>query len=60
MSVRKRSKFRTVQHRNLKLGVWNLCNNDSDKFEGQGHRSKVKVTRSKNVISRLLHGNFCV
>ena len=24
-----------------------------DKFEGQGHRSNVKVSRSKNVISRV-------
>ncbi len=28
-------------------------NNISNRFEGQGHRSKVKVTRLKNVIFRL-------
>ncbi len=26
------------------------CNNGSDKLEGKGHRSKVKVVRVKNVI----------
>ncbi len=29
-------------------------------FEGQGHRSKVKVIRLKNVISRVLEWFFCV
>ncbi len=31
-----------------------------DEFEGQGHRSKVKVTRLKNVIFLALDGVACV
>ena len=30
--------------------------NISDEFEGQGHRSKVKVARMKNVISKVPNG----
>ncbi len=32
----------------------------SDKFEGQGHRSKVKVAIKKNVIFRRFYGVTCV
>ena len=36
-------KPKIVQHGNLKLGVGNLCDNGSDKFEGQGHEDKIKA-----------------
>ena len=35
-------------------------NNISDKFEGQGHRSKVRVAILKNVIFRCFYGVTCV
>ncbi len=31
-----------------------------DDFNGQGHRSNVKVIWLKNVIFRVLAGEFCV
>ncbi len=35
--------------------------NISDEFEGQGHRSKFKVTRLKNVISEVSDGlSLCI
>ena len=34
--------------------------NRSDEFEGQGHRSKVKVATLKNVIIGLFDGVTCV
>ena len=47
--VRLRSTGRTVGPTDLKFGTRIKDRHISDKFEGQGHRSKVKVTRVKNV-----------
>ena len=40
----------------LKIGVTIDLDNISDEFEGQGHRSKVKVAMLKNVFFKLLMG----
>ena len=49
VSVCLRSTGRTVGPTDLKFGA-RIKNNDiSDEFEGQDHRSKVKVTKVKNV-----------
>ncbi len=42
-----------------KIGVGNDLDKISAKFEGQGHRSKVKVTRSENVILTVSDGLTC-
>ncbi len=44
----------TAGHMALKFGQGMGINNLEVDVEGQGHRSKVKVTRSKNVISGLI------
>ncbi len=53
LSVIQRSHGQTVWDRNLKFGVRFDLDNISYEFEGQGHRSKVKVVMFKNVIFRL-------
>ena len=39
--------FRTTKHKTNKLGSQVHCTEVSPEFEGQGQRSKVKVTRNK-------------
>ena len=39
--------FRTTKRRTTKLGGWVHCTKILPEFEGQGQRSKVKVTRDK-------------
>ena len=53
VSVCQRSHGRTVWATDLKFGRNIAYDNISDKFEGQGHRSKVNVAILKNVIFRL-------
>ncbi len=60
LSVSERSHGRTIGDRNLKFGQRIDLDNISDEFEGQGHRSKVKVAMLKNVIFRLFDGVNCV
>ncbi len=47
--VRLRSAGRTVGPTDLKFGARIKDHHILDEFEGQGHRSKVKVTKVKNV-----------
>ncbi len=44
----------------MKFGTGIDLDNILDKFEGQGHRSKVKVIQIKNVIFRVLAWVLCV
>ena len=44
----------------MKFGTVIDLNNISDEFEGQGHRSKVKVIWLKNVIFRVLAWILCM
>ncbi len=44
----------------VKFGIAIDLDNILDRFEGQGHRSKVKVIQSKNVIFRVLAWVFGV
>ena len=53
LSVSQRSHGWTVWAMDLKFGRNIAFDNTLDKFEGQGHRSKVKVDIFKNVIFRL-------
>ena len=43
---------KTVAVRGMKFGQDMHVDDPKDDLEGQGHRSKVRVTRSKNVIFR--------
>ena len=43
----------------LKFGIMNDLDNISDEFDRQGHRSKVKVARLKNVIFGFSVGLTC-
>jgi len=43
-----RDNFRMTKRRTIKLGAEVHCTKISPEFEGQGQRSKVKVTRDKN------------
>ncbi len=53
LSVSELSRGWTVWPRTTKSGTGIDLDNISAKFDGQGHRSKVKVARLKNVIFRL-------
>ncbi len=46
----------TVWHTDPKFGMGVDTDNISDEFKGQGHSSKVKVARLKNVILEFLMG----
>ncbi len=50
LSVIQRFYGLTVQDTDLRFGVRIDLDNISDEFEGQGHRSKVKVAMLKNMI----------
>ncbi len=58
--VCQRSPGWTVWRTDLKFGGGVDRDNISDEFEGQGHRSKVKVARLKNVIFGCSYGVTCV
>ncbi len=50
LSVSRHSPSQTVCHMDLKFSIGIDFDDISDEFDGQGHRSKVKVMRLKNVI----------
>ena len=50
VSVSQRSQRQTVWHTDAKIGIRFNIDHILDEFDGQGHRSKVKVTRLENVI----------
>ena len=56
LSVSLRSHGWTVWHADPKFGRGLDLDNISDEFEDQGHRSKVKVARLKNVIFEVSDG----
>ena len=49
--------FRTTKLRTIKLGGYVRCTKISPEFEGQGQKSKVKVTRDKKNEKLLTHPN---
>ena len=53
LSVCERSHGWTIWHADPKFGGGVDLDNISDEFKDQGHRSKVKVARLKNVISEV-------
>ncbi len=54
LSVCEHSHSQTVGHMVTKFSTGTDLDDILDKFYGQGHGSKVKVTRSKNVIFKII------
>ncbi len=50
MSVCQHSHSLTVEAKDTKFGVGMYLDHVSNEFNSQGHRSKVKVARLKNVV----------